>query len=329
MATDTTPPRPPAPATGHADADALTVPVHQERLHVGTRLVDTGAGVRVHKRVRSLPRQVERTLWHDELEVRRVPVDRLVDAPPAARREGDTFIIPVLEEELVVHKRYRLKEELHITRQRRASAHRQTVPLRAEHVTVERFSDGGDGGGHSPTTPMQGTAATMQGEQAAGAGSMQRAATERQAIPVVREELKVGKRTVQRGGVHVYQRVVETPVREDVTLREEHVTVERRPLDQAIDPDQVPAFQDKTFELRANAEEAVVQKSARVVEEVVVGKEVSQREQQVSDTVRGTEVEVEQLAPDIDSHFRTHWQGNYAASGGRYEDYDPAYRYGS
>lgn len=180
---------------------------------------------------------------------------------------------------------------------------------------------------------MQGTssmaAGAMQRTQSAEAGSMQRTTTEQQAIPVIQEELKVGKRTVQRGGVRVYQRVVETPVREDVTLREEHVTIERHAVGQPIDPDQVPAFQEKSFELRENAEEAVVQKTARVVEEVVVGKEVSQRQDQISDTVRSTEVEVEQIAPDIDTHFRTHWQSNYATSGGRYEDYDPAYRYGS
>ena len=163
-----------------------------------------------------------------------------------------------------------------------------------------------------------------------GSGSMQRAETETQAIPVIQEELKVGKRTVQRGGVRVFQRVVETPVQERVTLREEHVTVNRRPIDQPIDPDQVQAFQDQSFELRESAEEAVVEKSARIVEEVVVGKEVSQRQDQISDTVRSTEVDVEQLdAGENDAYYRSHWQTNYAGAGGRYEDYDPAYRYGS
>ena len=464
-----------------AEGETVTLPVYQEQLHVDTRLAETGRGVRVHKHVRSHPHQLDRTLWHDELDIRHVPVDRVVSAPPAARYEGDTFIVPVLEEVLVVEKRYRIREELHITRLRHASRHRQTVPLRAEHVTIERFDDG-DGGqpnltkeatmdhtlaavfehrgdadrartellnagfgsdavrlasgtgtqtrpgtddgsiggsimqffssifgsddnadkqayssainrGHTVLTvnassddeieraadiiegfgpldideqqgltapqayqgarqggqaaaagsmqdaqtatgTMQGgtqaaTAGAMQGTQSAQAGSMQRTTTEEQAIPVIQEELKVGKRTVQRGGVRVYQRVIETPVQEDITLREEHVTIERHPVDQAIDPDQVPAFQEKSFELRESAEEAVVQKSARVVEEVVVGKEVSQRQEQVSDTVRSTEVEVEQIAPDIDTHFRTHWQSNYASAGGRYEDYDPAYRYGS
>jgi len=119
--------------------------------------------------------------------------------------------------------------------------------------------------------------------------------TGKAAIPVVQEDVKVGKRLVERGGVRVFSRVVETPVNETVNLREEHVNVERRPVDQPINPADVGAFKDKSIELRETAEEAVVQKSARVVEEVVVGKEVSQRQQQVQDTVRHTEVEVQPL----------------------------------
>jgi uncharacterized protein (TIGR02271 family) len=151
------------------------------------------------------------------------------------------------------------------------------------------------------------------------------------AIPVVQEEVRVGKRQVERGGVRVFSRIVETPVNETVSLREEHVSVERRPVDQPINPADVAAFKDKTIELRETAEEAVVQKSARVVEEVLVGKEVSQRQQNIKDTVRHTEVEVEPLqgsALDDDTYYRNDWQTNYASQGGTYDDYAPAYRYG-
>jgi hypothetical protein len=120
-------------------------------------------------------------------------------------------------------------------------------------------------------------------------------------------------------------------VNETVNLREEQVNVERRPVDQPINPADIGAFKDKTIELRETAEEAVVQKSARVVEEVVVGKEVSQRQQNVKDTVRHTEVEVQPLqgsAPDDDTYYRNDWQTNYASLGGTYDDYAPAYRYG-
>ncbi|KGF83279.1 hypothetical protein IA69_00195 [Massilia sp. JS1662] len=156
--------------------------------------------------------------------------------------------------------------------------------------------------------------------------------TGKAAIPVVQEEVRVGKRQVERGGVRVFSRMVETPVNETVSLREEHVSVERRPVDQPINPADVAALKDQTIELRETAEEAVVQKSARVVEEVVVGKEVSQRQENIQDTVRHTEVEVQPLQGstlDDDTYYRNDWQTNYASLGGTYDDYAPAYRYGN
>jgi len=200
-------------------------------------------------------------------------------------------------------------------------------------------------GAYQPATSPSASAGSMQSGTQAGnlsgnvAGSrtdsLQREATVAQtgkaAIPVVREEVQVGKRLVERGGVRVFSRVVETPVNETVNLREEHVSVERRPADQPINPADATAFKDKTIELRETAEEAVVQKSARVVEEVVVGKEVSQRQQQIKDTVRHTEVDVQPLkgaAIDDDTYYRKDWQTNYASLGGTYDDYAPAYRYG-
>jgi uncharacterized protein (TIGR02271 family) len=155
------------------------------------------------------------------------------------------------------------------------------------------------------------------------------------AIPVVQEQLKVGKREVQRGGVRVFSHIVETPVDQSISLRQEHVNIERHAVDQPVSSTDATAFKEQTIELRETAEEAVVEKSARVVEEVVVAKEVSEREEQIHGTVRHTEVEVEQLgaagttaALDDDSYFRTHWTSTYGASGGSYDDYAPAYNYG-
>jgi stress response protein YsnF len=86
--------------------------------------------------------------------------------------------------------------------------------------------------------------------------------------------------------------VVETPVEEQVTLREERVAVERRPADRALgDADE--AFQERTIEAEERSEEAVVSKEVRVTEEVVIRKEAEQRTETVSDTVRETKVEVE------------------------------------
>jgi uncharacterized protein (TIGR02271 family) len=111
-------------------------------------------------------------------------------------------------------------------------------------------------------------------------------------IPVAEERLRVGKRDVSHGRVRVRSYVVETPVEEQVTLREERVAVERRPADRALG-DAERAFQERTIEAEERGEEAVVSKQARVTEEVVVRKEAEQRTETVSDTVRQTEVEVE------------------------------------
>jgi uncharacterized protein (TIGR02271 family) len=111
-------------------------------------------------------------------------------------------------------------------------------------------------------------------------------------IPVTEEQLVVGKRNVEQGGVRVYSRVLEQPVRETVELEQEHVDVERRP---ASRPASGEAFREQSFEMRERAEEPVVEKQARVVEEVKVGKKRSKNVQTVEDTVRKTDVEVERV----------------------------------
>ncbi len=113
-------------------------------------------------------------------------------------------------------------------------------------------------------------------------------------IPIVEEELVVGKRQVQSGGARIHTYVTERPVEESVTLHEERVTVDRRPVDRAV-TDADMAFGEKSFEVTETSEEAVVGKTARVVEEVVVGKTATDRTETVRDTVRRTDVEVEEL----------------------------------
>jgi uncharacterized protein (TIGR02271 family) len=116
-------------------------------------------------------------------------------------------------------------------------------------------------------------------------------------IPVVEEQLRVGTRVVQSGGVRIFSRTREIPVEERVQLREERATVSRRPTDRPV-TDQDRPFEEKSFEVLESREEPVVGKTARVVEEVVVGKETRQREEKVRDSVRKTEVEVQQAAED-------------------------------
>ncbi|MDQ2841245.1 MAG: YsnF/AvaK domain-containing protein [Acidobacteriota bacterium] len=120
-------------------------------------------------------------------------------------------------------------------------------------------------------------------------------------IPIMEEELAIGKREVQRGGVRVYSRVVETPVEETVILREEHATVERRPVNRAVSEADLEALRIQSVEVTETVEVPVVEKSARVVEEVMVSKESSERTEQISDSVRKTQVEVEKIETDAKS----------------------------
>ena len=117
-------------------------------------------------------------------------------------------------------------------------------------------------------------------------------------VPIVEERMIVGKRQVELGRVTVRTRVVAEDVSESISLREEHLDIERRPTDQRIDAAQANAlFQDKTVELTATGEEAVVSKQAVVTGEVVLGKHVDTRDQRIDGTVRHTEVEVERVPP--------------------------------
>lgn len=123
------------------------------------------------------------------------------------------------------------------------------------------------------------------------------AATGGETLKVMEEELQVGKRTVENGGVRIRQHVTQRPVHEQIQLCEEHAIVERRPVNRAAAPGELDALsmQDRDIEIHERAEQAVVGKTARVVEEVRVGKEVTGHTETIDDTVRRTDVDVEQL----------------------------------
>jgi uncharacterized protein (TIGR02271 family) len=112
-----------------------------------------------------------------------------------------------------------------------------------------------------------------------------------EAIPLTEETLAVGKRAINRGTTRVRRYVVETPVEEQVALRDESVSIERRPVADAR-PVTNADFTDKVVEVTETAEEAVVSKSAQVKEEVVIQKEANERTETVRDTVRREDVEI-------------------------------------
>jgi uncharacterized protein (TIGR02271 family) len=153
------------------------------------------------------------------------------------------------------------------------------------------FSGAGMGG--------SGLSSEMQGGAFGGSTSPEQSdrTVSEERIPIVEEELKVGKREVERGGARVRSYVRETPVHEQVSLREEHVSVERRPVDQKLGAGDFKSgemFQDRNIEMTETAEEAVVGKEARVREELVVKKTAEERVEQIDETVRSTEVDVDE-----------------------------------
>jgi len=180
-------------------------------------------------------------------------------------------------------------------------------------------------------------------------------------IPVVEEQIQVGKMRVRHGGVRIHTRVVEKPVEAEVRLRQEKVTAETIPVDRPATEADLNAFREGTVEIRETAEEPVVSKQARVVGEVRVGKEVEERTESVRDTARKTEVDVERIgetsaaatggmtresgstseamgatsttaAPrtfeQMEDDFRQNFQSSGYADRYRIEQFRPAYRYG-
>jgi len=114
-------------------------------------------------------------------------------------------------------------------------------------------------------------------------------------IPIIEENLQVGKRVVETGGVRLRSRIIERPVEESVRLRVEHVHVERNPVNRPATEADLNSFREGTIEATERAEVPVVGKTARVVEEVRLEKDVEERDETVRETLRGTDVDVENL----------------------------------
>ena len=124
---------------------------------------------------------------------------------------------------------------------------------------------------------------------------------EEERIPLVEEQLQVGKREVERGGARVRSYVREQPVSEQVNLREENVSVERRPVSEKLSSSELESgdlLREREVEMRATGEEPIIGKEARVNEEVVVRKTANEHSEQVQDSVRRTEVDVDEGVSD-------------------------------
>ncbi len=133
----------------------IVVPVMAEELNVQKRQVTTG-GVRVRKLVHEHQETVDEPLLREDVQVERVPVNLMVSEPVQVRYEGETMIIPILEEVLVVEKRLMVKEEVRVTKRQTQHNEPQEVTVRSEEVVVE------------PLTPSSGYAGSEGLAQGAG-----------------------------------------------------------------------------------------------------------------------------------------------------------------
>jgi len=127
------------------------------------------------------------------------------------------------------------------------------------------------------------------------------AAESERAIPIIEENLQVGKQEVETGGARISSRIVEQEVEENITLREEHVQIERTPVNRPVSSADLSNFREGTIELTEHAEVPVVNKEARVVEEIILEKEVTERDEVIRDTVRKTEVDIDNLGTDANN----------------------------
>ncbi|QMU31587.1 YsnF/AvaK domain-containing protein [Adhaeribacter radiodurans] len=124
------------------------------------------------------------------------------------------------------------------------------------------------------------------------------------AIPIIEEELQVGKQVVETGGARLRSRIIEKPVEENIHLREEHVHIERTPVNRPATEADLTNFQEGEIEITEHAEVPIITKEARVVEEISLEKEVEEREETIRDTIRRTDVEIENLDSDVDPDNR-------------------------
>lgn len=149
---------------------------------------------------------------------------------------------------------------------------------------------------------------------------------------VVQEEMHVGKREVEHGGVRVRKYMTEDTVSEDVNLRREEIHVDRHPVNRRATEADFNTFEEGTVTMTEHEEVPVVEKEARVVEEVDIYKDVDYDSETVKGTVRRTDVDVEEMDAntfeEFETDFQTHFNDNYRGTSYNYNQYRPAYRYG-
>lgn len=121
----------------------IVIPLLEEELKIARRKVLTG-GVRVHKTVHERTETIDEPTMREQLEVQRVEINRFIDSAPAVRYEGDTMVVPLVEEVLVVEKKLVLREEIRILKRRDTVQNRRQIVVRREEATLERITPDAD-----------------------------------------------------------------------------------------------------------------------------------------------------------------------------------------
>ena len=116
-----------------------------------------------------------------------------------------------------------------------------------------------------------------------------------QKLDVIEENLQVSKQSVATGGTRLTSRLIEKPIEKTIQLKDEHVTVVRTPIDRPVSSADIDAFKEEQIEMTEYSEVPVVNKEARVVEEITVTKDVSEKEEIIKETLRNTEVTTEEI----------------------------------
>lgn len=127
-------------AARQAAGEKMVIPVIAEEISVGKQVVETGK-VRISKRISEHEELVDVPLFREEVQVARVPVNLFVEQLPPVRKEGDTMIIPVVEEQIVIQKKLLLVEELHVRKAVIEHHQPQTVNVRKEEVEIKRVAE--------------------------------------------------------------------------------------------------------------------------------------------------------------------------------------------
>jgi len=135
------PPVTPADQQRPVAAAEEILPLHKEEIAISRRRVETG-NIQVATVTHNRQAQVDEALTHERVEVERVPIDRVIETVPPVREEGDTTIIPVVEEVVVVERRLVLKEEVRVRRVRVTTRHQETVQLREQEAVITRTQNG-------------------------------------------------------------------------------------------------------------------------------------------------------------------------------------------